>query len=221
MTTFFMHEKPVIICSEGTEKAHQDQDIPGGQLMLLKDPELQNLEALLNTLKDDSVKGYIWETNNPDELWQRAMQHFQHWQAAGGLITNSTGEILLMFRRGKWDLPKGKMDQTETPEQTALREVTEETGLQNIRIERKLTDTWHVYSPSVYKSRKKKFQNEKDILKQTHWYKMAFTGSELTVPQIEEDIVDIQWVRPENIQKYLPYAYPNLKIVFQSAGYEV
>lgn len=206
MLTLFIHNKPVIICSAVNDKI--SQKITDEHFVLLKDPELQNMNALLGPLKEGAIHGYVWKTSHPDELLQKLKDHYEHWQAAGGLITNSNNEILLIFRRGKWDLPKGKIDEGETPEEAALREVTEETGLFTIHIEKKLTDTWHAYH-----------QFDKDILKQTHWYKMNFTGTELTIPQIEEDIMDIQWIRPENIHKYLRYSYPNLRLVFEAAGY--
>jgi 8-oxo-dGTP pyrophosphatase MutT (NUDIX family) len=130
--------------------------------------------------------------------------------AAGGLITNATGEVLLMFRRGKWDMPKGKQDEGETLEACALREVQEETGLQNIRLGHLITETWHYYS-----------LKEKRILKHSYWYRMYFTGAELTVPQIEEDIVDIQWIRPDNLGKYMQYSYQNIVDVVAKAGYKL
>jgi 8-oxo-dGTP pyrophosphatase MutT (NUDIX family) len=208
MLTLFIQQKPIIICKEVNEILQQR--IADEQLILLKDPGDQNTASLLETLKDDAVHDYVWQTGDPDALLQRLVKRYQHLQAAGGLITNAAGEILLMFRRGKWDLPKGKMEENETPEETALREITEETGLRNINIEKKLTETWHAYH-----------QFGQDLLKQTHWFKIRFTGTELTVPQIEEDIMDIQWIRPENLSKYLPYAYPNLKAVFSTAGLQV
>lgn len=206
MPTIFIAGKPLVICHELTEEIQQKIDRE--QLMLLRNPDLDTIEALLNTLSDKSIPGYVWESHTADALWKQVVLHYHHWQAAGGLITNPSGEILLMFRRGKWDLPKGKIDAGETPEEAALREVKEETGLYHIRITGKLTDTWHVYP-----------LQERQILKQTHWFAMAFTGEELTIPQIEEDIVDIQWIRPENISKYMPYSYANLKLVFETAGY--
>lgn len=208
MQNIFIHEKPVIICDQITENIHSQ--ISSEQLILMQEPNTKNMDALLHTLEDNAIRGYVWQSSHPESIFSELMRHYEHWQAAGGLIVNERGEVLLMFRRGKWDLPKGKMEADETPEMTAIREVKEETGLHHIHIENKLTDTWHAYRLSG-----------KDIMKQTHWYKMQFSGAELTIPQIEEDILDIQWIKPENISKYMRYSYPNLKTVFESAGYEV
>ena len=57
----------------------------------------------------------------------------------------------------------------------------------------------------------------KKVLKHTYWYKMQFTGTELTIPQIEEDILDIEWIKPENIKKYLKFSYANIREVFRAA----
>lgn len=208
MQNIFIHEKPVIICDQVTENIRSQ--ISSEQLILMQEPDTKNMDALLHTLEDNAIHGYVWQSSHPESILSELMRHYEHWQAAGGLIVNERGEVLLMFRRGKWDLPKGKMDANETPEMTAIREVKEETGLHHIHIESKLTDTWHAYRLF-----------EKDIMKQTHWYKMQFSGTELTIPQIEEDILDIQWIKPENIEKYLRYSYPNLKSVFLSAGYKI
>lgn len=204
----FIEEKPVIICNEIPPSLYED--IHHHNLILMEEPDVKNIPSLLQTLKDHAVHGYVWKSGDPENIFQSLLKYFDHWQAAGGLISNIRGDVLLIFRRGKWDLPKGKIENSETPEAAAKREVTEETGLKNIHIEKQLVDTWHAYH-----------QFGKDIMKQTHWYKMQFTGTELTVPQIEEDILDIQWIKPENIDKYLRYSYPNLKMVFLSAGYKV
>ncbi|MGH2643113.1 MAG: NUDIX hydrolase [Chitinophagaceae bacterium] len=208
MQNIIIHGKPVIICDQITERIQAR--ITNEHLIQMHEPDLKNIESLLHALQDNAVYGYVWLSHQPEAVFKSLISHFEHWQAAGGLIVNYRDQVLLMFRRGKWDLPKGKMEPDETPEITARREVTEETGLHNLHIESKLSDTWHAYH-----------QFGKDIMKQTHWFKMQFTGTELTVPQIEEDILDIQWIKPENISKYLQYSYPNLKTVFESAGYKI
>lgn len=218
MHILYIEHKPVIICKETSPAG---RDYPLLSFSKIHNPEPEFLSGLLKSLKDETVNGYLITSDAPEKVWAHLLKKFNHWQAAGGLVTNSAGEILLLFRRGKWDLPKGKSEENETPEETALREVSEETGLKNIHIVRKLTETWHSYPLSVYKDRviREKGETGKDVLKQTFWFHMTFTGNELTIPQIEEDIMDIQWVRPENIEKYLAYSYPNLKQVFKAAGF--
>lgn len=205
MLTIHIAQKPFIISHELDE--NQKKDFLEKQLIVLNNPAPGMLTGLLETFSDESVHGYVWQSANPDKVFQLVASHFEHWEAAGGLIRNQAGEILLMFRRGHWDLPKGKLDPGETPEVCALREITEETGLVHIQIENKLTDTWHTYS-----------LGEKNILKQTHWYEVVFKGDELTIPQIEEDIVDIQWIKPENIKHYMKYTYPGIRDVFRVAN---
>lgn len=123
--------------------------------------------------------------------------------AAGGLVENSRGEFLLIYRKGHWDLPKGKSETGESLESCALREVEEETGLKFIRMGKFLCTTWHIYPL------KKEW-----ILKDSHWYKM-FT-SELTplIPQTEEDILKAEWISPEKIQTLYPEMYPLIRDIF-------
>lgn len=170
-------------------------------------PLPQELPRRIRELQQGSAAAQIWKVSDLDSFREHLMALYTHWQAGGGLITNPQGEVLMMFRRGFWDLPKGKLDPGETPEACALREVAEETGLQRVRILSRLQDTWHAYP-----------QKEDWILKQTHWYRMASDGTERTVAQIEEDILDIQWVSPRHLEKYLKFTYPNIRSVFRDAG---
>jgi 8-oxo-dGTP pyrophosphatase MutT (NUDIX family) len=121
--------------------------------------------------------------------------------AAGGLVFNDKNELLMIFRRGKWDLPKGKLDEGETIEACAVREVQEETGLKNIAIEKFAGLTYHEYYDKY---------SEKDVIKETHWYKMhALTEQSLT-PQTEEDIEQIEWVDKNAVAEKLSNSYPNI-----------
>ena len=96
-----------------------------------------------------------------EKLWAEFTSIFKIIEAAGGVIFNEKNEVLLIFRRGHWDLPKGKIDKGESPEQAAVREVQEETGLKQPRLGEFLTETWHTYE-----------QDGKRILKKTWWYVM-------------------------------------------------
>lgn len=105
--------------------------------------------------------------------------------AAGGIVENGNGEILMIFRRDKWDFPKGKVEDGETWEEAALREVEEETGVQQLAITEALPDTQHTYE-----------LHGTPILKYTHWYRMHAPKQEL-VPQTEEDIAQALWIHKE------------------------
>ena len=122
--------------------------------------------------------------------------------AAGGLILNNRNELLMIFRRGKWDLPKGKLDDGETIPECALREVQEETGLKAVSIIQFLGLTHHEYYNE---------HTGKDTLKETHWYKMQTTADEQLVPQTEEQIEKIEWVAKENIAEKLTNSYKNIE----------
>jgi 8-oxo-dGTP pyrophosphatase MutT (NUDIX family) len=122
--------------------------------------------------------------------------------AAGGLVTNEDGLVQLIFRRGKWDLPKGKLDPGESLEDCALREVAEETGLQNVALGPLLTVTYHTYH-----------EGTRFILKDSHWFRMQARGKQELRPQTEEDIHAIRWVSREDLSGYLPDCFPSVREV--------
>ncbi|HEY6977664.1 MAG TPA: NUDIX domain-containing protein [Chitinophagaceae bacterium] len=121
--------------------------------------------------------------------------------AAGGLVTNNKNELLIIFRRGKWDLPKGKLDEGETIEECALREVREETGIGNLKLVNLVGITYHEYF--------EKKLNE-DILKETHWFSMHVNGEPKLNPQTEEDIENIIWADENELKKCLKNTYKNI-----------
>jgi ADP-ribose pyrophosphatase YjhB (NUDIX family) len=124
--------------------------------------------------------------------------------AAGGIVQNDQGQILLIFRRGKWDLPKGKLDDGESIEECAVREVEEETGLKNVQLGELIDITTHVYT-----------EKAKDIVKQTHWFAMKVDGEQQLVPQTEEDIMEIKWVKENELSGYLSNTYPNIVTIVE------
>jgi 8-oxo-dGTP pyrophosphatase MutT (NUDIX family) len=124
-------------------------------------------------------------------------------EAAGGVVRRKDGKILAIFRRGKWDLPKGKVEKGEFYQQTALREVQEECGLTQLDVVRKLFDTYHVYH-----------ENDKAILKRTIWYEMKLIADEQPVPQVEEDITEIKWFDNQNISEVMKNTYESIKDIF-------
>lgn len=131
-------------------------------------------------------------------------------RACGGLVINQKSEMLMIFRRGSWDLPKGKMESYETKKQAAVREVREETGLVNVSLVDKLCTTYHIFTD----------RSNRRVLKPSYWYLMYSVDTTL-VPQKEEDIEIVEWVKLSDYrsQKYLPM-YSNISEVIERYQFE-
>ena len=153
--------------------------------------DLLKLFLLLTKIK----KLFIFHTN-VESLLTNFSHQFKNVNAGGGALLNNEGKILVIKRRGKWDLPKGKFKKGEQPEEAALRETEEEVGLSDISITDSLTPTYHIYEES-----------SKFILKKTFWFKMKTSSIRPPVPQQEEEITDAVWMQPEEIQTILGNTY--------------
>jgi 8-oxo-dGTP pyrophosphatase MutT (NUDIX family) len=114
-------------------------------------------------------------------------------EAAGGLVKNEHNEFLFIFRRGHWDLPKGKMEKNEGKKEAAVREVIEETGIRNVSIQSKIGVTRHAFET----------KSGKKIIKKSYWYLMDAPKVELT-PQIEEDIQKAEWMTLKKFRSCSP-----------------
>ena len=134
---------------------------------------------------------------------------FKNIYAAGGLIKNSDGDFLLIYRRGRWDLPKGKLRKKESYEEAAIREVEEECGISGVKVLQPLISTYHTY-----------YIKEKIVLKRTAWYEMVYTGKETPVPQKEEDITEILWIPAAKLDRYLQQCFPAVRDVFTYIGFK-
>jgi 8-oxo-dGTP pyrophosphatase MutT (NUDIX family) len=124
--------------------------------------------------------------------------------AAGGIVMNPKQEILWIFRRGFWDLPKGKLDPGETIPQCALREVEEETGLTQIQLNEIITITYHDYFDNYLNTQ---------VTKETHWYKMSIQDLQNGIPQTEEDIEKMEWFSLDALGIPMQHTYENIKLV--------
>lgn len=124
-------------------------------------------------------------------------------EAAGGLVYNNKKEILFIYRNSKWDLPKGGLKKGESYEQAAIREVEEETGVENLEIRRFITKTYHVFK-----------RNDTFKLKITYWYEMYSNFSGELIPQEKEGIKKAKWKNFEKSQKALQECYENVKLLF-------
>ncbi len=134
-----------------------------------------------------------------EALFRTFSQCFKNISAAGGLVTNSGGELLVIYRRGKWDLPKGKVEGNETIQETALREVEEECGLKGIEIKEFLRSTYHVYAG-----------NDQHFLKKTDWYHMFYGGKAKPTPLVTEDISEVRWIKATDLEEIFANTYPSI-----------
>jgi 8-oxo-dGTP pyrophosphatase MutT (NUDIX family) len=151
--------------------------------------------------KNNAVTSVVLYADDPEQIWTDFVSCFQVLEAAGGYVTNPQGELLVFYRRGSWDMPKGKIDPGETPAIAAVREVSEETGLQQLQLGPLLTETWHTYR-----------QKDERILKKTWWFRIQTSDTAVT-PQTEEDIEQIQWVHPGDWLATQPTVYESIRDV--------
>lgn len=140
-----------------------------------------------------------------EDFYLQLESNYLEIKAAGGVVRNQKGEVLMIYRRGKWDFPKGKMEDNESIEETALREVSEETGLLSLSIVRPLPSTVHSY-----------MLDGKWIGKETYWFEMTTEVEEGLVPQLEEDIVEVRWVSEKDVERLLNDSYPTLRKLWKS-----
>lgn len=151
---------------------------------------------LLSNINDAIIVG---ETTHSLSMFKNALTLVK---AGGGVVFNNRNELLFIYRRRKWDLPKGKMDRRESIEKCATREVFEETGLRNLEIVRELGQTYHIYLENSV------------ILKETTWFLM-FTEDIKLRPQFEEGIKKAIWVHKNKIRYQLRNTYPSIVDIFE------
>jgi len=126
--------------------------------------------------------------------------------AAGGLVQTPHDSYLWIKRLGKWDLPKGKIESGEAPNEAALREVEEETGVQ-AQITAPLHSSYHVY-----------LQRGTWFFKTTYWFRMTADEGQTLVPQSEEGVDEVRWVPAVALQTCIDNTYPSVRDVLRSAG---
>jgi 8-oxo-dGTP pyrophosphatase MutT (NUDIX family) len=141
---------------------------------------------------------------NPEEIWGKIRQLFVYIEAAGGLVKNKKNEYLFIYKKGRWDLPKGKIDKDETPPKAAIREICEETGLKKVKITTSITSTYHIF----------RMRDNKLALKKTYWFLCSNEGSENLVCEKEENIEKAEWISNPNLEVILNQSYGSIVDVF-------
>ena len=172
---------------------------------ILTDP---SRDELLQTLIDLERRN-IYEAHvigNVVSNWELFQSEYHLIDAAGGMVKNKKGDWLFIHRNGKWDLAKGKLESFEQPEEAATREVSEECGISEPDLEKKLIETYHTYS-----------QHGQRVLKRTHWYLMQYSLNEETAPQTEEGIDEVRWVSTSGINALIDDSYPSIIRVVEAS----
>ncbi len=201
--TIYFDYKPVYLCNELNPEIDEVRHHPDA--VFIDELSTSAINSLLHEIKKPAFHAGIILHKDFINLKKSFFKHFKFIQTGGGLVKNKSGEILLIFRRGKWDLPKGKIDEGETLEECAIREVREETGIQKLKIISKINITYHTY-----------IEFGKHILKESHWYLMNAIEQEELIPQVEEDITEIHWVKKEDLKKYITNTFPTIVSVLQN-----
>ena len=162
----------------------------------------------LDFISEDE-KEVIMICEDIEKFWEKVfVPSFKLIKAAGGVVKRN-GQLLFIFRNEKWDLPKGKVDNGESVEKAAIREVQEECGISGHSILKKLPATYHIYQSPYIKSK------GKWVLKETFWFEMGYAGNENGKPQNEENITEIRWFERSELNEVLANTYENLKQVIQ------
>ncbi len=203
MYKIYINDRPLVLASPAEDlpewqgRPQLDTQYPGKPKHLLAYVDLME--------KSRRYEAVILRHADPERLWADFRSLFHLVEAAGGVVhyEQVPQEVLFIFRRGMWDLPKGKIDKGETPEQAALREVAEETGLA-CRLDGLLTHTWHTYRLP-----------RKRILKKTWWYRMWTPTTELHL-QHEEDIESARWMAIEAAWHALQPMWQNIREVLRA-----
>lgn len=164
--------------------------------------EMQENDVFRNILT--TVKVVFKSEKSLDSFLESWLDRFKQVDAAGGLVTNEDGGYLCIYNRNKWTLPKGRVEWLEPVEEAAVREVQEETGIEEVQLNEKIGATYHTFR-----------RRRKWVLKITHWYRMSGSKDAPLHPQAEEGIEDVAWLSKERWQEVAADSYPLIRHLFE------
>ena len=192
MYKIFVGNKPIILTTKVESETNFKNYLIGSV----------DINKVLSKLKKDKYDAVHLISSNKEVLLKKFLALLPNVIAAGGKVYNSKGEILFIFRNGKWDLPKGKAEPKETINQTALREVEEETGVSGLVITKPLEITYHIFK-----------RNDRNYIKVTYWFKMFTDYEGKLIPQEKEGISKVKWIPETKLKKVLNNSYANIKLL--------
>lgn len=166
----------------------------------------ESIDQIVSVVESENIPfSFCLITPEVAASWEYFKSKFVEIPAAGGLVQRESGELLFIKRLGVWDLPKGKIEKKETAELAAVREVEEECGLSGLKIIKQLDSTFHIYRSPYHVAPKNL------VLKETKWYLMTYSGNEIPVPQLEENIEEVRWVAKAGMERILNNTYLSLR----------
>jgi ADP-ribose pyrophosphatase YjhB (NUDIX family) len=192
MQKIFVNDKPIIL----TTKVKKED---GFKNYLLKTVDMGKVIRRLNKTK---LKEARFIGKKKKKLLKEFLKKLPNVIAGGGKVYNDDGDILFIYRNDKWDLPKGKIEGNETIERTAIREVTEETGVSGLEITKPLETTYHIFK-----------RNGRYKIKITYWFEMKTSFSGKLYPQENEGITKVKWLNKKQTIKALENSYANIKLL--------
>ncbi|NVK53407.1 MAG: NUDIX domain-containing protein [Flavobacteriaceae bacterium] len=195
MYKVFINDKPIIL----TDSLKKTNNFP---VYIFNETVI---DEILHKLIKGNAKGINLFCANLEMAWKKFQRNFAVVVAAGGLVVNNSNEILFIYRNNTWDLPKGRIEEGESIEETAVREVEEECGIQNLELQSYLTTTYHLF-----------FMDDSMQIKVTHWYFMKSNFYKKLTPQVEEGITKVAFKNKQQVADALQNTYENIKLVLET-----
>lgn len=192
MHTIYVGNKPIILTSNFEKETNH-------KTFLLRTVNIGKVIKLLNQTNLAAVHLYDRDSEN---LLKRFLKLLPNTVAGGGKVFNEANEVLFIYRNDKWDLPKGRAEARESIEETAIREVEEETGVEGLKISKPLQTTYHIFK-----------RNGKHRIKVTYWFEMTTSYKGKLKPQIKEGITKVQWLNKKESRQALEQSYANIRIL--------
>jgi 8-oxo-dGTP pyrophosphatase MutT (NUDIX family) len=187
MYKIYINRSLLILCSLDV---FQEIGKSGISLSFLYTGNKKRLHNVIDLLeKSEKKQRVVIYSTDTKGLWDDFKSIHLYKTAAGGIVFNEDGELLVIFRRGKWDLPKGHIEPNEKTKQTAVREVEEECGINGLQLNKKIGKTYHFYRIKGNK-----------VLKKSIWYHMN-THNQVTIPQKKEKIEQALWINPQKFME--------------------
>lgn len=190
MYKVFVNDKPIILTSEPLEdKRYKTYPL-----------KYVDLPRVIRDLRKNANKGVYLYHKNEQKLLKKFLKKFPNVIAGGGKVYNKKGKVLFIYRNDKWDLPKGKIEDGESIEIGAIREVEEETGVTGLTITKPLETTYHIFK-----------RNGRYKIKVTYWFEMHTTFDGKLIPEISEGITKVKWLGKKKQTKALENSYANIR----------